>query len=726
MSKTTTILLRYFLLIILTGCGYVTCDGINNEDNSCTFLQQVTPTAAISIPDLPSLEEIENASSTTQYSTYVPANQPTWQYAQVQVQSGDILTIKIEPSSQYPATGSFITNGTINQCYKNDIITMTGTNTTSQSWSSAGTGPIHLIALFNPLDIIGAKSDHNWQYIYQCTSTDDCDDPVAPYTIPNCLEFPNDSGVNCAGRDGEGLTLMVNNAQISDGSQPWWVTDATLDSTNSFFHAGSLYYNADALNQTLDIALNFSSWNGGYQAYYTNYVLNHLTTGCFAVNGVVDYPQVMGPQAGQLRYTIGSSSSEPPTDKGVFIEGSSLQNIQISQPGYLYLQIYESDNAADYADNVGYYEVQMIVQHPSTIGFVSVLSDVTDSVKQAIQQTSASIYGNITNNYNFIHIVKLCLLLYIVIYGVSFSAGMVKISQRDLLIRAVKIAVILALLSENSYYFFNIYFFRIFTGGITYLTEMISGTQSGVASTSTASLFDFASITLTYLGHPGVIIRFLVFFFIPKIGIFLASLIIVAVGMFFVSVLQAFIAYLLALTGIYIFISMAPLFIILILFEHTKQIFDQWVKLLAGFVLQTVILFGCIWLVNIMILDTVNNLLSEVNYKCLIPFVTPSPFQFYFFCIVALLPSVDQPVLMFALCVMLYIATDLMKKLPVFVETMSHFISFGAGQLSEKSTELLSSAKSFGQKALGIDKQSKSRRKVAKTKKALGTDKPRT
>ena len=81
-----------------------------------------------------------------------------------------------------------------------------------------------------------------------------------------------------------------------------------------------------------------------------------------------------------------------------------------------------------------------------------------ESKQGAVQE----MFRSLMRDVNFIEMVRAILLFYIAFTGISYLAGFAQITQQDGLIRIFKIGIIIALLSENSFDFFNQYLFSIF------------------------------------------------------------------------------------------------------------------------------------------------------------------------------------------------------------------------------------------------------------------------
>jgi hypothetical protein len=117
-----------------------------------------------------------------------------------------------------------------------------------------------------------------------------------------------------------------------------------------------------------------------------------------------------------------------------------------------------------YSDNVGQYYVTANVV-TKTPGVVSTfLNDLITPITTTIYSLSKQIYTSFTAT-RFLNIVRLCLLIYMMVYGAEFALGLTTISSYDLIIRIFKLAAVIELFNPSSFEFFSRYFFNIFISG---------------------------------------------------------------------------------------------------------------------------------------------------------------------------------------------------------------------------------------------------------------------
>lgn len=476
------------------------------------------------------------------------------------------------------------------------------------------------------------------------------------------------------------------------------------------------------------------------------YNLYHVTTGCYGVNGRMDtQPPGGNANVGQLQYFISpstppdpSGNSNFPSQIGTFIDPTKTDDEGIvsttfnAPAGNLYLQVYDcisSSNIPDpadcainnnpvnhkpscYADNIGQYEVQITTPKPKSQTFLDIVTtDVINAITKQNAAVSGQMFGDIVAPGSFFrNIVNAALVLYVIIYGISFVSGIVMVTQKDAIIRVLKIGAVLALIGNESASLFSP-LSSAFQNGLPYLVS-IAGGGDGQPS----DLFAFADVTMTYLTSAGVWVRILVFMLMFPIGWFLWTILCYAVISYAIVIIEAFIAYLVAITGIALFIALAPLFIILILFNLTRPIFNHWIKLLAGFVIQPVLLFSCIGVVNTLVLTALNNILQEASYRCLVPiYFNINIVDIDIVCFAAFIPNPLDIFELLTLSLILLILVDVLKKMPQFVQDAGMFLSgYGASVITQTAANIRTGVLKSATEFVGMDKTSVGRREMTK------------
>lgn len=237
-------------------------------------------------------------------------------------------------------------------------------------------------------------------------------------------------------------------------------------------------------------------------------------------------------------------------------------------------------------------------------------------VMNLMRETSALFYQGIAINPTWQLMVRILLTLYVLLYSVYFLAGKVQVTAYDLFVRVAKLAVVFAMFDSNSWTFFNDRVFTIFLDGMSYLAYSVSGVTSSVGN-----LFGFVDIIFDKYTNPTIwkilFVNLLQFY---NGMIFIAILMIEAILTYLMAVLDVVVAYVMAFLTMTVLISLAPLFIMAMLFERTRSMFDNWMSLLFNYMIQPSILLIFFLLMDQLMANQFSNTAMSVCWGWLLQF----------------------------------------------------------------------------------------------------------
>lgn len=309
----------------------------------------------------------------------------------------------------------------------------------------------------------------------------------------------------------------------------------------------------------------------------------------------------------KVEYII--SDTEPSANtSGIAVDKTFSTNAP--SDGYLWLRVINPNSNVQGTITVNY------ANYIGNSTFSTVVNNLLITpLREEFSNLSMLVYTKLATNATLQRIGKLMLTLYIAIYGLFFLAGATKITTTDLVTRVIKIAIIIALFSEQSWKFFNENLFVIFVQGTDYLMTSIVG-----ASSSTGNVFGFVDpIFDRYTNGRIWALLFIQLLQIHNGLAFFAIMTIYSIILFFRAVLEVIIGYCLAFIGLCVMIALAPFFITLMLFEHTKGIFDNWLSTLFDYAIQPTILLVFFLLIDQIIGAQLIGTVSRACWGCLIP-----------------------------------------------------------------------------------------------------------
>lgn len=469
-----------------------------------------------------------------------------------------------------------------------------------------------------------------------------------------------------------------------------------------------------------DSVSDYSDNEGGYVASITHY-------GCPKYNGE------------NLRAYIGKDTPDPSrsVDDTIDLGPDSTSYRQTStaeQSGTIWLKIYDLNSSdpgyaqasgdGNFGNNAGQYEVTItVVTHPKTVS--TAINWLVDGVKAQLTEAREAVYRGIITT-QFARIVRAMLALYIVLYGIAFVYGMISQPQIDFIIRIVKIAVIIQLISPGSWDFFNTYLFRIFTDGSSYLIHVMSNAYSaGPAVTSWTPdqpiEWTFLDQTFSQLFSQATWIKLAGLLFAFPLGLLYLVLIVMTMVAYVSAVAWVILTYLLSLVALSLLIAVAPIFISFLLFTKTAEMFKNWVNQIFSYALRPVVLIALMVIFNYFIVAA---LLRVLNYGvcwkclwdagglCLWSFYTPVwPAIWVYNDPVATLPVTIIDILI------LLMLTKMLPKIIAYAEKTAAQLSSVPGRLNLTAIAKpqIDSLGDAMKATIGTDKDSQARRKQAKS-----------
>ncbi|WP_341820495.1 type IV secretion system protein [Wolbachia endosymbiont (group A) of Cydia strobilella] len=210
--------------------------------------------------------------------------------------------------------------------------------------------------------------------------------------------------------------------------------------------------------------------------------------------------------------------------------------------------------------------------------------------------------------------VRALLTLYVIFTVIGYMLGTIQLSKFDFIVRMFKIAFIAFAFSDRSWELFGTTLSRLFVDGSTYLVDSFSG-YIGEGE----GKFAFLDLTAGVLFTTETWLKFLSLMLSGPFGFIAFLAILYATFMFLKCIISATFKYVISTVLVAFLLSLTPLFIVFILFQKTKPLFDNWIKTLAHVSLEPVILFSFLSLLNQLMYSVLYNLTNfSACYQCLI------------------------------------------------------------------------------------------------------------
>ncbi len=286
----------------------------------------------------------------------------------------------------------------------------------------------------------------------------------------------------------------------------------------------------------------------------------------------------------------------------------TMQKLDLSEKMEIYVKILDNY----YFDNIGGYSLEVLSGASANsshafndiYGFLKRLllinNDTNDTNYKSVAQ---EMFDNIIHKgkrFKNLTISSLC--LFIVISVLLYIFGMVRDIYHDFIFRIMKIALVVTLLSPDSFKFFYDHFFALFIHGLELFIKIISPV---LGNSRNAETFDFMDdMFWTFTSYATV--RKIVALFLSQLpsSIFFVLLIFLAIIIYLILCIYMFVIFLTGFVGIAFLIAIMPLFLLSILFSPLKELFQGWLNFLISLCLKAVMMYALLALFYSMIIDT--------------------------------------------------------------------------------------------------------------------------
>lgn len=437
--------------------------------------------------------------------------------------------------------------------------------------------------------------------------------------VDNCI-YGDGLKEGCWAEHGMGLEFLINNNKINN-PKLYFGLDDNFSSKDELTVIAPIN---GRLRAIMPQALEGSQGNGSY-------TMEISTLGCHYYNGLGDATT----NAGKIQLLISDTDPNPSSDKPnpeinedniITLPAGKFNNKLFSHKGKIWLKVLTTD---DPQNALGSYKVNLKLEKVGSGGFItSNLKKVIDGLNFWLDKSLKVIYGNFVSNNIFVLVIKSCLTIYIIFYAIGFMYGIIQASKLDFVIRLFKISLIVVLMSQYSWSFFGEFLVKLFREGSLYLVNLVLGNVGGELNLTPliepldGSLFNWMIlvklITLLSFGIFKLLNPLLVVDVGEAlIGLFSASYVFVifyfvllAYFTYFFVFVEVLIMFVVAMLVAAIMIAIAPIFIIFILFNYTKSMFDNWLKYLLNIMLQPVIMIAAIVVLNQIVIYFMNSVFS--------------------------------------------------------------------------------------------------------------------
>lgn len=271
-------------------------------------------------------------------------------------------------------------------------------------------------------------------------------------------------------------------------------------------------------------------------------------------------------------------------------------------------------NSAHAADTNLKTQCASMVQSPEVRPGEAIVKAVFASISSILDKIGKTAYNGIIGNDTFKNIVAGVLSAYIALYGAMVMLNLASARLGEVSGRLIRIAAVYALLSDTAilgigggWNLFYQFFGNLFMGGMNELLfdfAVAAGVPAippiaivGVSALTPDPTLDPTAVSILYTAMNFV---YKPFYLYAILGMSFLSIVgfIIALGMmwaffdFTMMALGALVTYIKAIVGLTFLFGIAPIFIVFLLFQQTRQIFLGWVNQVLSFAIAPVLLFA--------------------------------------------------------------------------------------------------------------------------------------
>lgn len=245
---------------------------------------------------------------------------------------------------------------------------------------------------------------------------------------------------------------------------------------------------------------------------------------------------------------------------------------------------------------------------------------ILTQIQILLKEVGDNLFNQITDSDIYKDTLQAVLLLVVIFYGTMIVLDLKQFRPGEILMMLVKMGVIVTIASPGGWEFFSDTIGAILWGTAVELIDIftgsaISATQGSVISVDILNPTDLAAplhalnaaVARVFSAHFWITIGGV--FFTSSYGPIIAILLIWGGINFVMALFGALFTYIKTMVGLWFMFSLAPIFLILLLFQRTARLFDGWISIMFGLVLELVLLFAFLSFFIVVVTASLQNIL---------------------------------------------------------------------------------------------------------------------
>lgn len=246
-------------------------------------------------------------------------------------------------------------------------------------------------------------------------------------------------------------------------------------------------------------------------------------------------------------------------------------------------------------------------------GKPGLLSEIYNFIKEVVGEATEKLFSAFTDSAAYQNAVYAAMVLMLVFFGIAFTIGIVQVSFQQVLVRLLKLGIISAVISPGGWTFFSDYAVKFFMDGTDDLVKGVIKIGSGITTPLPADATPFFQLDklAEFLIQPDMIITIMgTTFASGPYGLMMGGLLVIASWGFLSLLIKALRTYAVTFVARSLLLGVAPIFIVFLLFDRTKQMFNSWLNALLSMSLQPILLFTFLSFFMVLIESSAKDMLS--------------------------------------------------------------------------------------------------------------------
>jgi type IV secretory pathway VirB6-like protein len=242
------------------------------------------------------------------------------------------------------------------------------------------------------------------------------------------------------------------------------------------------------------------------------------------------------------------------------------------------------------------------------------ISGVVSDLQDILFQMGWYLYVTIFISAEFRSVATIALTIYIIIYGIFFTFGLLQFTLYDFLARMIKIGLIIGFLEIPLFFWWHLFMHltHFFSDGTDAIIGKVVSVPVGGISVVYDPNYPFAILdeVIAKMVSAKMAVTMLATLFTGPYGLIFGLLLLFASSTFVMALFTAMWVYLMAMVLRTLLLALTPLFLLFLLFDKTRHLFNGWLNQLVNTCLQPILMFTFFAFFATLISASIENLLE--------------------------------------------------------------------------------------------------------------------